>query len=274
MRQWHLAPSPALAPFIDRLWGWDSAPGAAPALPVLLPGTGAELYFHYRDPFLAATADGGAERLAASHLLCVRARPITLVAPPTLGFIAVRFKAGMLPRFTAIPLAQLIDGAWPADQLWGQAGAELEERLALAASDAQRIALIERFLLAQCAARPADLPMEHAARLLYQQGSDAAIDALAQQIGLGKRQFERRWRQYAGQTPSDFRGLVRFQRAVRQLLLEPQTPLLDAALAAGYYDQPHFIHEFRRRTAGTPERLLRAARHRTHFYNPPLGLPR
>ena len=51
MKTFHVLPAPALRPFVDRIWGWESTGGAPVPLPTLLPGTGAELYLHYGAPF-------------------------------------------------------------------------------------------------------------------------------------------------------------------------------------------------------------------------------
>jgi len=57
---------------------------------------------------------------------------------------------------------------------------------------------------------------------------------------------------------------------VRHLLLARETDYLDAALARGYYDQAHFIHEFRALSGQTPTQLLTPETFMSHFYNPRL----
>ncbi|AZO32680.1 AraC family transcriptional regulator [Mesorhizobium sp. M1B.F.Ca.ET.045.04.1.1] len=71
----------------------------------------------------------------------------------------------------------------------------------------------------------------------------------------------------AGQTPVEIRSLGRFQKTVRALMLNDSARTTDAALAYGYYDQAHFIRHFRELVAESPQRYLREARARTHFYN-------
>lgn len=58
MKTFHVLPAPALRPFVDRIWGWESTGGAPVPLPTLLPGTGAELYLHYGAPFRYLAPDG------------------------------------------------------------------------------------------------------------------------------------------------------------------------------------------------------------------------
>ena len=103
MRTFHVFPDDALKPFIDRLWGWESTLDEVVLLPTVLPGTGAELYFHYRMPFRRMTEQGPQSLCDTAHLLRVRRQPIPLCSGSDVGFIAVRFRAGMLHRFTDMP---------------------------------------------------------------------------------------------------------------------------------------------------------------------------
>lgn len=269
MRTFHQLPDAALKPFIDRLWGWESAPGEVLALPTLLPGTGAELYFHYRTPFKRLDEQGAASACARAHLLCLRRQPIALAPARDVGFIAVRFRAGMLHRFTDLPGRELIDRVLTVDDLWGQAGRELACRVAESAGQMQRLRLIQDFLLQRLRADAADAMVEQAVAALYRESSSLAIAQLAARLHLGPRQMERRVLALTGQSPAEIRRLGRFQKVVRSLLLTPGAKPLEVALAEGYYDQSHFIRDFRALAQASPGRFLPAAQAKTHFYNTP-----
>ncbi|HJV03290.1 MAG TPA: helix-turn-helix domain-containing protein [Burkholderiaceae bacterium] len=275
MRRFHLLPAPPLRPYIDRLWGWESAPGETIALPTLLPGAGAELYFHYRQPFRHASAAGdtGAALCstphAAAHLLCLRNVPLALAPMAEVGFIAVRFRTCMLARFTAVPAAGLHDGPRDIADVWGAPGRMCAARVAAADDHAARLALIQQFLLRQLRPEHADPLAEAAVDILYRSQGGVRIDQLADRLHLGRRQLERRVLASAGQSPAALRRLCRFHHTVRALLLAPDAPGLDTALRHGYFDQAHFIHDFRALAHTTPQRFLRQASGTTHFYNPP-----
>ncbi|MBO9537207.1 helix-turn-helix domain-containing protein [Herbaspirillum sp.] len=266
----HQYPHAALSPFIDRLWGWESVSPEPVRLPTLLPGTGAELYVHYGEPFRIETRGGPPAAVDRGHLFCIRNTPIPLSPASGIGFVAVRFKIGMLRRFTNLPANELADSRLCVHDLWGVAGTRLAQQLSGAAGHRERIALLQRFLLRHLRTESEDLPVEQAMGLLYRQGTALSIDALAGGANLGRRQFERRWQKFSGQSPSEVKGLIRFQRAVRQLMIIPSAGVADTALACGYFDQAHFIHDFRRRVGMAPGHYLRLARDKTHFYNTPL----
>lgn len=267
MKSFHLLPHRTLRPFIDRLWGWESASGEVVRLPTLLPGTGAELYFHYGEPFRYTTTQEALHRCDSGHLFCVRRTPIRLSPSAGVGFIAVRFKIGMIHRFTGIPGNELLDCRQSVEEIWGAPGSILIRHLSWTSTLGERLALIQSFLTDRLRSDPVDAAVETAMTRLYRQYSSLSIEALAESVYLGRRQLERRFKAISGQSPGETRRLGRFQHTIRRLMLDVSANPTDVALSNGYFDQAHFIHDFRRLTGRTPLRHLEEARTKTHFYN-------
>ncbi|TIT79232.1 MAG: helix-turn-helix transcriptional regulator [Mesorhizobium sp.] len=267
MRAFQFLPIDGLAPYVDRIWGWESVGGERVDLPVLLPGTGAELYFHYRTPFRRSVDGGAPETCSVAHLFYIRQQPLELLPSDDVGFVAVRFRAGMIHRFVDMPGRDMMDRALSAQDLWGAAGQELAWRVVGAETPSARLLLIQRFLAERLSRAAPDIVFEHAMGMLYGDPANLAIDRLTDSVGLGRRQLERRFARIAGQTPVEIRSLGRLQKTVRALMLDESARTADAALAYGYYDQAHFIRHFRELVAVSPQRYLREARARTHFYN-------
>jgi len=251
---------------VERFWGWEES-GSLP-LPLVTPGLGAELFFHHGSAPRVAKADGG-EQLERGHLLCVRDAPLGLLEQSNVGFTAVRIRAGALGRFTRVPLRELKDTQVGVQELWGRAGAELASRIVEAENFEARTRLIEAFLLRRLAETPFDPLLERALARIYREPAAIAVETLAQQCGISRRQLERRITDYFGQSPVELRCLARFFHVTRRLMLEPETDILASALDVGYYDQSHFIREFKRFAGMPPQSFRRATAKLTHFYNPP-----
>jgi methylphosphotriester-DNA--protein-cysteine methyltransferase len=60
---------------------------------------------------------------------------------------------------------------------------------------------------------------------------------------VSRRDIERRFARDVGITPKFYSRITRFQRAL-QAIQGGDVRLIDAALSAGYYDQPHFTRDF------------------------------
>lgn len=265
MRIFQSRPHPLLKPYVARIWGWEAEAGETVKLPVVLPGTGAEVFFHFGTPFRRA---GEGTDQGPGHLLCLRHRPLALAPQSGLGFIAVRFRAGRLGDLIDLPAAECLDQALPVEALWGRRGRDLQEQVGSAADFPARRQLLEHFLLGRLAECRTDLLVTAAVDRLYRHPT-TTVDALAQALGLGRRQLERRFQAQEGLSPVEFRCRIRFQKTVRHLLLDPALSVLDAALDQGYYDQSHFHRDFKDLTGQAPARHLAAARQATHFYNTP-----
>lgn len=266
MRIFQSRPHPLLKPYVSRIWGWEAEAGEAADLPVVLPGTGAEVFFHFGAPF--RRADDGTDP-GPGHLLCLRHRSLALAPLSGLGFIAVRFRAGRLWELIDPPATECLDQALPVEALWGRPGRDLQEQIGCAVDFPARRRLLEHFLLGRLAGCRSDPLVTAAVDRLYRHPQATTVDTLAQALGLGRRQLERRFQAQEGLSPVEFRRRIRFQKAVRHLLLDPTLPLLDAALDQGYYDQSHFHRDFKDLTGQAPARHLAAARQTTHFYNTP-----
>lgn len=264
-RTFFCSPARALRPYVERFWGWEEA--RTLQLPLLTPGLGAEVFFHH-GRLLRAQTNTSETELARGHLLCVRRVPLRLQPQADVGFTVVRIRAGALGRFTAIPLAELADTHLSAAELWGREGAVLVERVAESSTSAERVRLIEQFLLQRLAQHKGDAVAERALQLIYRRPATLSIDSVAEQCGLSRRQLERRVSTYFGQSPIELRRTARFYRTARRLALEPSLDLLQSALDCGYYDQSHFIREFSRFTGMAPRSFQRASAQLSHFYNP------
>lgn len=267
LRTFHYRPHTALQPYIDRFWGWESSGNDTVALPTVLPGTGAEVFFHYGTPFRCITAAQAERSLGQAHLLCVRQKPLTLASTTHVGFIAVRFRAGAVHRFIGVPGADLLDSSLSVEDIWGAAGVALSHRICEASSTGERIDLLQSFLHNQLINHKPDPLIGTAVGWLYRNSAAISIDGVAQLLGIGRRQLERRFHALTGQTPVEVRRTSRLQKTIRAVLLNPSAKPADTALAQGYYDQANFIRDFSTMVGTSPQQWLQAARTKTHFYN-------
>jgi len=272
VNRYFVIPRTELQPYVDRFWGWESK--ALLQLPPMLPGTGAELMFHYGTPFQIQNARLGLQTSGSANLLCARRAPHRPQPQAGLGFISVRFRSGALRHFSPLPLTELLDDALPIQDIWGQAGLEVAGRVAQAPDRVGRVSILEDWLLACLRQHGKAQPvMEAAIRQLYYQHRSVKVALLAEQLGMSRRNFERVFREQIGMSPKTFQRTARFHLTMRDLLLARQVDYLDAALSHGYFDQAHFIHDFQSFVSDSPVAFLKHTATMAHFYNPPLFAP-
>jgi AraC-like DNA-binding protein len=133
----------------------------------------------------------------------------------------------------------------------------LHEQLAGAQKHRQRIKLLEDFLVARLRVSAPDPLVVAAVEWLEQETGSKRIDDLTRYIGLSQSALERRFRRIVGISPKKFASVVRLRRATR--LRASGADFTAVAYDAGYFDQAHFIHDFRRATGSAPEAFFRHA---------------
>jgi AraC-like DNA-binding protein len=90
-------------------------------------------------------------------------------------------------------------------------------------------------------------------QIISSQGSIRIAD-LAENAVLSRRQFSRRFNERVGITPKSFAQIVKFRHVIE--LAYSATSLTDLALKGGYFDQSHFIKDFRKRSGLSPGNIL------------------
>ena len=90
-------------------------------------------------------------------------------------------------------------------------------------------------------------------------GDDLSLDDLADEVGLSKYYFSRRFKRRTGQSPYQFVIYERV-RAARRRLRETTQPLAQVALEVGFSSQSHLTRVFKRHVGATPAQYRRAWR--------------
>jgi methylphosphotriester-DNA--protein-cysteine methyltransferase len=102
---------------------------------------------------------------------------------------------------------------------------------------------------------------------LYYNFDTNTIEQLAVKSSLCLRLFERGFKSQFGITVKEFQKLTRFQNLIKNILLKRTPNYLDTILDNGYFDQSHFIKEFKSLTQKTPLEYFTEANFDSHFYH-------
>ena len=268
MRTFSIPAGKLLHAYIDRYWGWESRGNKELSLPKVLPGTGIELFFHYRGASFYGEHRSQELKTPMSHIAHLKTSQYQLYPAGNIGFVSVRFRGGAFRHFSPYPAVELMDTFISAEEIWGQTGAELSQRITEADSIQHRIILLEHYLTGFLQRfKRAESRIDYAINRLYYSAYTLRPLDLAKELELSPRHFQRLIRDALGMSPKYFCRLARFQQTIRELLLRKETGYLSVALDAGYYDQSHFINEFKGFTQETPLSFLQEKNFMSHFYN-------
>lgn len=228
-----IAPPPRLARTVECFWTLETL-GAEPRHRVLPDGC-ADILF---------TRDGDTAVIEAVGPM-TQYRDFPLPAGRLL--VGVRFHPGMWTAHLGVAGDRITDETLPLDELWGARARELCDRLGGAGSVEQWIQVLEHSL----PSAEANSPLQCALAWMADRHGCVSIDDLANQAGLSVRQFRRTCVAQTGLTPKFLARVLRFRHAMQQVHTHP-CAFAHLALDCGYYDQAHFINEFRELSGRTP----------------------
>jgi methylphosphotriester-DNA--protein-cysteine methyltransferase len=167
--------------------------------------------------------------------------------------IGVHFKPGGAAAFFAGALPSLRNRTVLLDELWGAAARTLRARLQATPSPAGRLRLLEAALVARLDGAWRGDPMaRQALHALHEQPATASIEAVRRSCGAAPAQFIRRFEAAVGLTPKRYARVLRFNRALAAIVQGTPHDWATFAVDAGYFDQSHLIHEFKRLSGSTP----------------------
>lgn len=131
-------------------------------------------------------------------------------------------------------------------------------RLKEAADVTARLAILERELLLLLAAdNTGTCYFKPIFELLKKCETPQEINTFCRQNNIGLRTLERMYNKHVGISASTFGTLNRFHQSMNQLLQHDFSKLSDVAFDNGYFDQMHFIRDFKRFTGDTPKDFIR-----------------
>ncbi|KAA0993521.1 helix-turn-helix transcriptional regulator [Dyadobacter aurulentus] len=169
--------------------------------------------------------------------------------------ILVQFREGGAAAFFNLPVHELfglnvsLDNFFKPSEL-----AVLEEQLQHVVSIEQKVGIVQQFFMARISYQKADLLIADSVKKIKAANGLINVRNLSDSLYISLDAFEKRFRKSVGTTPKRFADIVRMQALITQV--EATGTLLEPALDAGFFDQSHFIRDFKKFTGLTPKELL------------------
>ena len=161
-------------------------------------------------------------------------------------------------NFVKIPLANLVDRETPISELFGQVETDiLEQQMIQAADSKQRIDIIEAFFLKMLNEKNtiSNIVKSTVDALLKTNGT-TPINAILKDDVSKRRQLERHFRKQIGISPKQLSKAIRLQATLNLMLNKKSETLTDIAYESDYFDQNHFIKDFKYLVGVTPKEYL------------------
>ncbi|MEO7913583.1 MAG: helix-turn-helix domain-containing protein [Roseiflexaceae bacterium] len=171
----------------------------------------------------------------------------------------VKFRAGAYYPFVTSPVSAITDRSIRIAHVFGDDGQALEAAIRACDDEAHWIECADLFLRSRLPER--DQNVELINQIIDCVVADRTIlkvDALVDRFNLGKRTLQRMFSQYVGVSPKWVIMRYRLQEAADQLAHNESVNWPKMALDLGYFDQAHFIKDFKMIVGRTPAEYARS----------------
>ena len=221
----------------------------------VFPSTGLVMGFQYRGQ-LSTIKNDTEDKLAAAGITGISDSYKTFRNSGNIGTILVYFTEIGFAHFASHPAHELFNLSVSLEDVFDKKGvSEMEEKLTFARTDKERIHIVERFLLSQLKDIHADKLIVEAVKIIYQTKGTIRIKELNERLFISQSPFEKRFRKLVGTTPKKFASIVRFNTVIDHL--GKTKSLTDICYDNNFFDQAHFIKDFKQYTGDTPENFKR-----------------
>lgn len=211
--------------------------------------------FQYKGQ-LSSIKDGAMNKLSSAGITGLADGYKLFKSSADIGTVLVYFTETGFVHFSSKPAHELFNLSLSLGDVFEKSSVdEVEEKLAGASSNKQRIKIVEQFLWTQFKAIQADKLIVEAVKIIYQSKGTIPIKALNEKLYISQSPFEKRFRKVVGTTPKKFASIIRFN-AILDDLKQSKT-LTDICYEHHFFDQAHFIKHFKQFTGDSPERFKR-----------------
>lgn len=252
-----IKPSDFLAPYIKHYWVLEAADSEGEVCERVIPTGNIEWMFHFGKPFVVNDAN---TKLFQPRSLAsgISSSYFDVSTQGEAGVIAVTFYPYAASHFLRFPLSEIEDSSVNLLDIYSRPMKEVEERISSRALVKERIGIIENFLL-KCF-KPCKnndiLLIRKGIELINQSKGQLKASDLSKSLLLTNKSLERKFSQYLGKTPKQFIRIVRFQGIIQHYSGLQKKPLTQLSYDNGYFDQAHFIKDFKSLSGYSPREFF------------------
>ncbi len=184
---------------------------------------------------------------------------ISISALPDSEMFVIKFKPGGAIPYLHKALDEVSNSVVPAEQVFGEEILELREKLYRVETPAEKYELAEQYLSDRFDTDY--LPDESIFKAIDRikcdpEFMDTSMMQIIKESGFSKKHFIDLFKKSVGVTPKYFQRILRFNCIIPKVQQEEEISWPQISGECGFYDQAHFIREFRKFSGYNPKSFL------------------
>ncbi len=182
----------------------------------------------------------------------------TLHLKGRIGVVGIAFRPAALYHFYGVPMYELTDERICFSEICSESCQELHRSIGMAMDNQEKVQLLEKYLF-----RILDRPkygqeaIIASANEIFDEKGQTNITELLDKVPMSRRNFERKFLEEVGISPKTYAKIRRFGYTCSLMAGNRDVNLMDVLHQGGYYDQSHFIKDFKYFSGRTPRRYAK-----------------
>lgn len=187
----------------------------------------------------------------------IRNKYITIPSGRDSEMFLIYFKKGKSYPFVNAPVSEFTDHVVDGEQVLSNEILTLRDRLLELPTLQHKFRFAEHFLLNLFRRKMEENPfVDYAVQQIVRNPDSAVIKTITNNVGYSQKHMIDIFRRHVGISPKAFLRVMRFQKAIREIEHNRQVNWTSIAYESGYYDQAHFINDFKIFSGFTPSQYL------------------
>lgn len=187
----------------------------------------------------------------------IRSHYITIPSGRDSEMFIINFVKGMAYPFVQMPLHELTDSVVDGDLVLTPEIMDLREMILATPLISQKFITVENFLLKKFIKKLVVNPfIDFAVNKIIQAPGNISIEHISTKVGFSQKHLIKLFKDNVGVTPKGFLKIIRFQKAIIEISTSKCPNWISIALESGYYDQAHFINDFKAFSGFTPNQYM------------------
>ncbi len=221
----------------------------------VLPVTGMVMGFQYKGR-LSSITDRSVDLLSSAGITGLTDTFKIFSNTQDTGTVLVYLTETGFSHFSAMPANELFTLSLSLSEIFNkQSIIDTQDQLLMADSNRQRVDVVEQFLMSQLKFSSIDKLVTEAVKFIYKSKGTIRIKDLHDKLCTSASPMEKRFRKLVGTSPKKFASVVRFNTILEML---PSGSVSDIYDEIDFFDQSHFIRDFKQYTGMSPENFKRS----------------